>query len=193
MGGMFTRHPHVRLVRYDELDAANRHEVDLKMSGMVRISYETADATGYKFRSFSRLQLFDDVKIIQIPSSAWRSAIGHSTPRPYILEEHDIDGPDDLLFSITFIHNLHVALPPQPVPPSLILSRAAVAHAIAHDAVCAISHESLSTLADFRVGSCGHVFGTDATRYTRCPLCTVPVAWSSVSRSDMGLDPVGAP
>jgi hypothetical protein len=186
MGGVFGRHTPLTRVPYAELDLEIKTLVDQTMVDLVRICYERAEPCGYKFRTCAQCVASNDIKVTVIPVSAWRTAVGRATTRPYILSEAKIEGTDEAIFTITFIHNLHtVATTVTCPPPTPILARAAVAQALTRNDICAISHEPLADLTDFRVGCCGHVFGVDAARFNKCPLCMAPVAWCSVSRTEL--------
>ena len=189
MGIIFGRQPPLQRVPYIDLDPNTKIAVDNRMRELVRASADAATPTGYRFRTCARCVSSNGIKVIDIPLSAWRTAVGRATSRPYILTEHEDDTYGEATFVITFIHNLHTATAPptQAVPPAPILARAAVAHALLRADICAISHEPLAELSEFRVGGCGHVFSPDVDRYDKCPLCTLPVAWRSVSRTDLGL------
>jgi hypothetical protein len=189
MGNIVGRSRALQRVPYIELDLDTKVAVDHRMTELVHASAIAAEPTGYRFRTCARCVSSNGIKVTDIPLSAWRAAVGRATTRPYILTETADDPYGDAVFVITFIHNLHTA-PPSPnpaVPPAPILARAAAAQALLRADICAISHEPLAELSEFRVGGCGHVFSSDVDRCDKCPLCTLPVAWRSVTRTDLGL------
>lgn len=180
MGGTFSgmTPPHPQ-IDYIHLPPSLKQRTDEAITEDVRQEYAKATANGYKLYTSPSCKIDNVLTIKHIPRDAWRTAIERVTVRPYILTEIALE--ENTLISITFIHGLSSLPPP---PPPAILARAAVRDGCQRGEICAITHETLAELSAFCVGSCGHLFGPEAFRYSSCPLCRATVQWTMVKREE---------
>jgi hypothetical protein len=72
-----------------------------------------------------------------------------------------------------------------PTAPAQLLARGAVHSALATEDVCPVTYERYTTLNEFRVGTCGHIFSPAVEHLRVCPVCRTPTVWCTVRMGEI--------